>query len=82
MKSQYNNNMNTLISMVYFNSMVRITVAMIFINDILIPYLRGPNRPIININHVIIVNDNMAGNDEYIELEEAESLSPPSDWEH
>ena len=66
--------------MVIFSSMVKTTVAMIFINEIFIPFLRGSNQPI-----VIIIDGNVSGeaddNDAYIELEEGESLSTPSDWD-
>eukprot|EP00486_Rosalina_sp_Unknown_P005536 CAMPEP_0201571724 /NCGR_PEP_ID=MMETSP0190_2-20130828/14649_1 /ASSEMBLY_ACC=CAM_ASM_000263 /TAXON_ID=37353 /ORGANISM="Rosalina sp." /LENGTH=60 /DNA_ID=CAMNT_0047996689 /DNA_START=172 /DNA_END=351 /DNA_ORIENTATION=+ len=60
--------------------MVKTTVAMILINELLIPYLITPhNGPTI---HIIVVNENMTedDDDEYIEFEEGTPDSVPSDW--
>ena len=62
-----------------FNMMVRRIVAKIFINCIFVAFLRDPNQRI-----VIIIIDGNASEDDYayIDLEESESVSVPSDWEH
>ena len=58
---------------------LRKTVALILIHGIFIPYLLTPhNGPTIII---VIETEEEDDDDEYIELEEGESLSPPSDWE-
>ena len=74
------NNMNILLlRMVIFNSIVRTAVAMVFINEIFIPWLRGQMNPIVIIVGNVSGDDN--NNDAYFDLEEGESLSYQSDWE-
>ena len=75
------NNMNILLlRMVIFNSIVRTAVAMVFINEIFIPWLRGQMNPIVIIVGNVSGDDNN-NNDAYFYLEEGESLSYQSDWE-
>ena len=64
-----------------FNMFLQQTVAMIFVNNILIPVLQSQNYQVTIMVIIIHTDDDEDMNDEYIELENGESLSVPSDWE-
>ena len=61
-----------------FDEIVKQTIAMIFINNIFIPFLQAWGAPII----IIIERDqNDENRMDYIQFEDGESLDVQSDWE-